>query len=155
MTQRYVPGLFDRLVNGITAQAYTLEQMKDSLARDLEALLNARAAIPEEELRGYRLASGSVLNYGLVDFAAMCLTSDVDRKRICHAVQRAIERHEPRLRNVKASLRKAEGNINRIDFVIAATLKADASAQPVQFDAVLTQSTQRYAVRRIRPAWPQ
>ena len=152
MTQRYVPGLFDRLVNGSTAQAFTLEQMKDSLARDLEALLNTRAAIPEEELRGYRLASGSVLNYGLVDFAGMCLTSDSDRKRICHAVQRAIERHEPRLRNVKASLRKAEGSINRIDFVIAATLKADTSAQPVQFDAVLTQSTQRYSVRRLRPA---
>lgn len=152
MTQRYAPGLFDRLVNGSTAQGYTLEQMKDSLARDLEALLNTRAAIPEETLAGYPAAARSVLNFGLIDFAGMCLTSDTDRRRICHAVQRAIERHEPRLRNVRASLRPAAGGINRIDFVIAATLKADAAAQPVQFDAVLTQSTQRYAIRRTRPA---
>lgn len=152
MTQRYAPGLFDRLLGEDVRRGHSIEQLKDSIARDLEALLNTRTALSDDVLAPYPHAARSLLSYGLVDFAGLCLTSDVDQKRICAAVQRAIERHEPRLANVRAALRTGQGGINRIDFVISATLKADRAAEAVQFDAVLTQSTQQYCVRRLRTA---
>lgn len=39
---------------------------------------------------------------------------------------------------------------NRVDIVIEATLKADAAAEPVLFDAVLKPSAQQYLIRDSR-----
>jgi type VI secretion system protein ImpF len=154
MSQRYTPGLFDRLIDdqpadvGARNGAWTLEQIKDAVARDLEALLNTRTALPESWLAACPEASGSVLNYGMIDFAAMCMTSTVDQKKICAAVQLAIERHEPRLHTVMVALRVHPAPINRVDFHISATLKADPAPELVYFDAVLAQSTQQYSIRQ-------
>jgi len=155
MTQHYAPGLFDRLMDpsapagrGGDAPAWTLEQLKDAVARDLEALLNTRAALPEGLLSGYTEAGQSVLNYGLIDFAGMCLTSDADKQKICAALQRAVERYEPRLDVVSATLRVHHELVNRVDFVIGARLKADALAELVQFNATLKPSTQQFAIRK-------
>lgn len=152
MAQQYLPGLFDRLMDddAHSGAAWTVEQLKDAVARDLEALLNTRAALPDGALAAYTEAGASVLAYGLIDFAGMCLTSDDDQKIICAAVQRAIERHEPRLAGVSASLRLHGARINRVDFIISARLRASAAPEAVQFDAVLQPSTQQYAIRNSR-----
>jgi type VI secretion system protein ImpF len=47
----FTPGLLDRLLG--EAQRLSLEQYKDSVARDLEDLLNTRCAIPDEVMRAY------------------------------------------------------------------------------------------------------
>lgn len=106
----YVPGLFDRLMGdggasaGGVAVRLSLEQLKDAVARDLEELLNTRVALPPGALDAYPECAASIVNYGLIDFAGMCLSSSDDRARICAALKAAIERHEPRLRNVRARL---------------------------------------------------
>ncbi len=154
---RYMPALFERLIDE-TAQTHsrrgpapgTLDALKDSIARDLEALLNTRTALPEHVLADRPEVSASIANYGLIDFAGMCLTSDVDQKRICAAVKLAVERHEPRLHMITASLRVRKGSVNRIDFNISAKLKAHPSIDKVQFDAVLEPSSQQYSIRRER-----
>lgn len=150
-TQRYAPGLFDRLIDDHTGPApntWTLEHLKDAVARDLESLLNTRAAMPEHLFIGYPEASTSVLTYGLIDFAGMCMTSDADRKRICAAVLLTIERHESRLHSVTATLRVRSSNINRFDFVISGKLKAQAASDLMHFDAVLEPATQQYSIRK-------
>lgn len=156
MTPHYAPGLFDRLLDDQPQAAtrggragWTLEQLKDAVARDLEALLNTRAALPAGLLDAYPEVGNSIVNYGLIDFAGMCLTSSEDQKLICAAVQRAIERHEPRLTAVSASLRVRGTRVNRVDFLISARLKVDAAAELVRFDAVLKPSTQQYAIRQL------
>lgn len=155
MTQRYAPGLFDRLIDdptdkhGGTANGnWTIEHLKDAVARDLESLLNTRAAMPEHLFAGHPEASNSVLNYGLIDFAGMCMTSDEDRKRICAAVMQTIRRHETRLHSVTAELRMRADHVNRFDFVISGVLKAQLAADVVHFDAVLEPSTQQYSIHR-------
>ena len=159
MTQRYAPGLFDRLIDEqITGRAgastltgtvtWTVEQLKEAIARDLESLLNTRAALSEQLLTGYPEASKSVLTYGLIDFAGMCMTSDVDRKRICAAVLLTIQRHESRLHSVTTALRMRSSQFNRFDLVISGKLKAHAACDLVQFDAVLEPSTQQYCIRK-------
>jgi len=149
-SQRYAPGLFDRLIDdqGGTPANWTLDHLKDAVARDLESLLNTRAAMPEQLFAAYPEASRSVLTYGLIDFADMCMTSDTDRKKICAAVMLTIKRHETRLQDVTATLRHRSRQINRFDFVISGKLEAQAASDMLQFDAVLEPATQRCSIRK-------
>ena len=150
----YVPGLFDRLMGdggaaaGGVAVRLSLEQLKDAVARDLEELLNTRVALPPGALDAYLECAASIVNYGLIDFAGMCLSSSDDRARICAALKAAIERHEPRLRNVRARLEREAGAINRVGFVISGTLAVKAGGEAVNFDAVLQPSSLRYSINR-------
>jgi type VI secretion system protein ImpF len=126
----------------------SIDQIKDHVARDLEALLNTRAALPACVFERFPLARASILNYGLVDFAGFCLTSDEDRAAICASLTRAIETHEPRLKDVSASLTLAEGSVNRLDFAIHARLVVDDGADSVDFSAVLQPSSLHYAIKK-------
>ncbi|KAB0326105.1 type VI secretion system baseplate subunit TssE [Janthinobacterium sp. SUN128] len=149
----YVPGLFDRLMGdggaaGGVAVRLSLEQLKDAVARDLEELLNTRVALPPGALDAYPECAASIVNYGLIDFAGMCLSSSDDRARICAALKAAIERHEPRLRNVRARLEREAGAINRVGFVISGTLAVRSGGEMVNFDAVLQPSSLRYSINR-------
>jgi type VI secretion system protein ImpF len=150
-TQRFSPGLFDRLLDDHVRGApatWTLDHLKDAVARDLESLLNTRAAMPEHLFAPFPEASKSVLTYGLTDFAGMCMSSDADRKKICAAVLLTIERHEPRLQGVTATLRQRGSQINRFDFVIAGKLRAQFASDLLYFDAVLEPATQQYSIRK-------
>jgi len=149
----FTPGLFDRLLDAQDAHArngggLSLEQWKDAVARDLEDLLNTRCALSEELLRAYPECENSIINYGLIDFAGMCLSSSEDRTRICACLKAAIERHEPRLSNVRASLEREIGSINRVSFAISATLAGTSMREAVSFDAVLQPSSLHYSINR-------
>jgi type VI secretion system protein ImpF len=149
----FVSSIWDRLMAASEvgeaepiAQAITLEQLKASVARDLEGLLNTRTALPEESQSTFPLCRASVLNYGLRDFAGMCLTSSEDRKLICARLKAAIQCHEPRLANVHAEVFIEAGSTNRLDFVITGTLKAQGAAGRVEFNAMLQPSNLHYKI---------
>jgi type VI secretion system protein ImpF len=155
--QSFTPGLFDRLdadddasCGPFRAPTRKNDAWKESITRDLEALLNTRSALLPHVLAAYPGVSASVVNYGLIDFAGMCMTSDTDQQRICTAVRQAIERHEPRLDKVTATLQRRKGAINRVDFVITAQLKNAPVADPMQFNAVFQPSLQRYSIQSVR-----
>ncbi|MGJ9419639.1 type VI secretion system baseplate subunit TssE [Massilia sp. CMS3.1] len=153
----FTPGLLDRLMDernppgstpAAAAQSLSLDQIKDHVARDLEALLNTRAALPASLFERFPLARASIMNYGLVDFAGFCLTSDEDRAAICASLEAAIETHEPRLKDVSASLELSGDRVNRLDFAIHARLELDAGGDSVDFSAVLQPSSLHYAIRK-------
>lgn len=151
----YTPGLFDRLLgvpvrgaSGATVSRLSIDELKDAVARDLEALLNTRAAVPEELLKGYLECGSSIITYGLTDFADRSLSSPSDRAYICNCIETAIARHEPRLRKVRAMVEVREESVNRLTFSISAVLVASASEEPVQFDAVLHPSTLHYSISK-------
>ncbi|MFZ6674168.1 type VI secretion system baseplate subunit TssE [Undibacterium sp. Xuan67W] len=154
----FAPSLFDRLM-GIGASEnknlgvvvrLSIEELKDTVARDLEALLNTRTVWPEALLKLYPECHNSILTYGLNDFAGLSLASTDDRTYICRCLEKAISRHEPRLRNVRASLEVREGSINRLNFAISALLVVDLAREPVNFDAVLQPSTLHYSISKTR-----
>lgn len=129
----YLPGLLERLMG-------EREQLKDSVARDLEALFNTRSAEPPARWQDWPLARASVLNYGLA--------GSEERAMLCASLKEAIERHEPRLSDVSAVLEPETDAVDRLRFSIHATLAAPEGAEPVDFDAVLQPSSLRYAVRQ-------
>lgn len=163
----FAPGLLDRLMDERgepdgAPQRLNIEQIKDHVARDLEALLNTRAALPAGAFDEFPLARASILNYGLLDFAGFCMSSDEDRAAICAALACAIETHEPRLKDVSASIELAAGSVNRLDFVIHARLELNGDDEAgngnrsVDFSAVLQPSSLHYAIRKTaRPRPPE
>ncbi|RJG09476.1 type VI secretion system baseplate subunit TssE [Massilia cavernae] len=157
----FTPGLFDRLMDvpargasSATVSRMSIDDLKDSVARDLEALLNTRLAIPDGMLDEFPECSRSIVTYGLDDFAGCSLSSPDDRAHMCACIEKTIARHEPRLRNVKASLEMREGAVNRLDFSIAALLVASSSQEAVNFDAVLQPSTLHYSISKARRTAP-
>ncbi|MYM27813.1 type VI secretion system protein ImpF [Duganella sacchari] len=156
----FTPGLFDRLMDAPlhgasgTLPRLSIEDMKDAVARDLEALLNTRAVIPEELLKRFPECGRSIATYGLNDFAGLSLSSTDDRAFICRSLERAIARHEPRLRNVQASLELRADAVNRLNFAITALLVVHSAHEPVNFDAVLQPSSLHYTISKARRVSP-
>ncbi len=155
----FIPGLFDRLMGADSAHTssdvvtrLSMDSLKDTVARDLEAMLNTRTVIPEELLRRFPECSNSILTYGLNDFSGMSLASIDDRAHICRCLEQSVARHEPRLKNVRASLELREGSINRLNFAISAMLVVHSTQEPVSFDAVLQPSTLQYSISKTRRA---
>ena len=151
----YAPGLFDKLMAGSAGQINTvtrlsLEEMKDSVARDLESLLNTRSVISEVILKPFPECSKSIVTYGLSDFAGLSLSSANDRHHICRSLEQTIMRHETRLRNVRATLELDDGSTNRLNFSITALLVLKFEQEPVNFDAVLQPSSQQYSISKAR-----
>lgn len=152
--QGFTRGLFDRLDdngepasgNKRAARMRAVEEAMLSITRDLQALLNTRSALSPASLKPFQEVSRSIVNYGLIDFAGMCMSSDTDQHEICKAVRLAIERHEPRLHKVAVTLLPRQGAINRVDFVITARLKSAPQAEPMSFNAVFRPSLQQYSI---------
>ena len=157
----FVPGLFDRLRSerddnrprGVLTRL-NLEQLKDAVARDLEALLNTRTVIDEPLMKLFPECATSLVTYGLPDFAGLSLSSHDDRAHICACLVLAIERHEPRLKEVSASLDVREDAINSITFSISATLTLSADQEAVSFDANLQPSSLHYTISKARRRLP-
>lgn len=158
-TKGQSPTLFDKLLSAASdnpqsaaVQRLSVEQVKASVAHDLEALLNTRAVISEDVLRDYPECHRSIVSYGLGDFAGLSLASLDDRMMVCRMLERAITRHEPRLRNVRATLEIDRKSINRLSFSITAMLLVHESKEPVLFDAILQPSSLQYSISSVRRA---
>ena len=155
----FTPGIFDRLldfpVNGAsggTVPRIAIEDMKDMVARDLEAMLNTRNVTPDRWLKNYPECSRSIITYGLSDFAGRSLTSPDDRAYICTCLENAIAAHEPRLHDVKATLAVDGRTTNCLHFAIQAMLVVSSTQAPVSFDAVLQTSSLHYTINKERGA---
>lgn len=153
----FEPSLLDKLFDDephvplpAAMRRLSLEELKATVARDIESLLNTRIAFLESDLDGLAECKRSVLTYGLNDFAGMSLASYQDRKDICDSLKRAIQRHEPRLQNVLVSLEVTERATNALCFGISAMLVVGPAREKVAFDAMLQPSTLQYAVTRGR-----
>lgn len=155
---RFAPSLLDRLLDDAplaagepAAPQVSIEQLKDSVVRDLEALLNARCGLQREALAAHPQAQRSILSFGMLDFSSMSLANTDERDEICRAIERAIHAHEPRLKNVRVTLSE-EAGVNRLMFAIHALLIANPAREPVNFNATLHPSTQLYSVSKARRA---
>jgi type VI secretion system protein ImpF len=152
-------GLMDKLFlnkNNVKAEQtasvlrLSLDELKDSVARDLEDLLNTRMVNADARLAKYPEVSKSIAAYGLNDFSGLSLASTDDRTHICRSLEQAILKHEPRLKNVQAEIEIDETAINKLNFFISAMLIVNPIVEPVSFDAVLKTTSLQYSIRKAR-----
>ena len=155
----FEPSLLDKLFDeaprttaGGVFKAVSLEQYKESVARDLEGLLNSRAAFDEAMLKEYPNCQKSLMTYGLRDFSTRSMANGHDRAEICRLLEQSIARHEPRLHNVRVTLEGNGRGVGGLHFSIHALLDVQPAREPVSFDAMLQPSTLQYSVSRLRRA---
>ncbi|VAW90998.1 Uncharacterized protein ImpF [hydrothermal vent metagenome] len=136
-------------VDADTNKYHKLKNLRNSVRRDLENLLNTRHRIiePAEELGQLEL---SLLNYGLPDLATVNM-SDLDKKQqFIDNFESILRDYEPRFKSVKVSLQDNTDKLDRtVRFRIDATLYADPYPEVIVFDSVLEPVTRSINVREV------
>src|SRR5262249_15396249 len=141
--QLLLPSVLDRLLDDdpevsretSKSRNQVLRELKQSVRRDLESLLNTRRrALPRppelEEL------DRSLVSYGLPDFTGMSMTSQEEREGSRHSVETVIRTFEPRFQTVKVHLLESSNDpLSRtLRFRIDALLYAYPAPEVVVFD---------------------
>ena len=126
-----------------------LKQLRNSVRRDLEFLLNSRFRViePNENLIE---ADNSLLNYGMPDLATVNIIDKDKRAAFTQRLESIIRNFEPRFKSVKVKYLDNKENSDRtLRFRIDAVLYADPAPEIVIFDSVLESVTRNVSVKEI------
>jgi type VI secretion system protein ImpF len=145
-----LPSLKDRLLNpesmGTQAQpGYTLSQIIDSVRDDLEDLLNTRRAFEVDEAKFPQLAR-SFVNFGLPDLTSLTGMQEEIAEGIAGTIEKIIAQHEPRLRNIRATVARTRILDLRVRLHIEADLRVDPAPR-VSFETIVELTTGHAFIR--------
>jgi type VI secretion system protein ImpF len=128
-------------------RAQSLRELRLSLKRDLEWLLNTRRTI-EPALESARETARSVYHYGFTDISSKSVLSSKDHSDIVKEMESAIAVFEPRLKRAKARMELMEGPSYRaLKFTIEGLLCMDPAPEPIRFDTVLELGKGAYEIK--------
>lgn len=151
---RVTASLLDRLLDldprspqdAVSGAVASVQEVKASVQRDLEELLNARnshADLPRE----YVEAGPSVLAYGLPDFTILNLANPADQNRLRQHVERCIAIFETRLTGVTVTILPAAATDRTLRLRIEALLAIEPATEPVAWDVTIPHQTFQCEVR--------
>jgi len=127
------------------SQSTSLAELKQSVRRDLEWLLNTRCFYEAAEGELEELTK-SVAFFGLPDFTGVSAKSHIEQSKMTKALETAIRNFEPRFINLKVSMEPIS-NIDRLlKFRIEASLDVEPAPEPVVFDTVLQMGSGNFSV---------
>lgn len=139
------PSILDRLIDNDPGnsvekdpdQHQKLKDLRNSVRRDLENLLNTRFRMIEPPDNFTELKK-SLLNYGLPDLATVNISDKIKQKEFIEHLETILIDFEPRFKTVKVNYMENADTLDRsLRFRIDATLYADPSPEIVVFDSVL------------------
>ena len=156
-TKKLRPSVLDRLLDDDPhnqteqdpGQHQLIKQLRNSVRRDLEALLNTRYHVtsPPDELHE---VEKSLFNYGLPDLATLNIIDSKKRDEFTARLQKTLAEYEPRFKSVKVSYIDNKDETDRtLRFRIDAVIYADPLPQVVVFDSVLETVTRTVSVKEI------
>ena len=151
---RVTPSVLDRLLDyepdqsseSPKSRAASLRDLKISVRRDLEWLLNARR-MPHEIDGGMVELKKSLIMYGLPDTTGVSGMSNVEQTRLTKELEAAIRHFEPRFLDVKVSLEPVNNFERMLKFRIEARLDVEPTPEPVAFDTVLQLGSGAFEVK--------
>jgi type VI secretion system protein ImpF len=155
--QPLVPSVLDRLLDDepeLSREAprsrnQILRDLKQSVRRDLEDLLNTRrrcGVIPP----GLDGLEQSLAAYGLPEVTGVRFGSEEGRERFRELLETIIVRWEPRFKTVKVVLLDGPEQFDRaVRFRVDALLLADPAPEPVVFDSRVEPATGGFEVRGV------
>jgi type VI secretion system protein ImpF len=129
------------------SQNQVLSELRQSVRRDLESLLNTRMRCTEwpgelEELER------SLINYGIPDVSAASLQSEQGRRAYLKHIERTIRQFEPRFKSVRVvPLENADYLDRTLRFRIDALMYASPAPQTIVFDTALAPDTGSFSVK--------
>lgn len=155
--QQLVPSVLDRLLDdepGNTREApkhrnQVLRELKESVKRDLENLLNTRWRCVSWPPNLDEL-DVSLVNYGIPDFTGIRFASPNDQEEFRKVIETVVRRFEPRFKRVKVELVSNADALDRTcRFRIDALLHAEPAPEPVVFDTTMEPVTGDFEVRGV------
>ena len=141
--------LFERLLpadDQYTVQGLSIQELRQSIAHDLEDLLNNRMTHLNQTEEHYPGIKNSILQFGIIDFVGLSTANPTDRDKICRSIEQSISAHEPRLKQVKVEMLLNENNMSSLYLSISAYLNISPLYEVVMFDALLKPTTQQYVI---------
>lgn len=141
-----VPSILDRLLDDApenqqqeppATRFQRVRQLKQAVARDLEALLNTRQESLEDIPPEWTELRSSLLVYGLPDFTSLSLLNPDHKRYIRQALVQAIERFEPRLTQVRVEVEDPKSTDRGLHFHIEGLLQVRPAPELVSFDGVI------------------
>jgi type VI secretion system protein ImpF len=152
-----LPSVLDRLLDyepemsreAVPTANQLLRDLKQSVRRDLENLLNTRARLLSWPAH-LRELQQSLINYGLPDFTGVNLGSSKDRDDFCRIIQAVINQLEPRLIKVSVvPLTTSEPLDRTFRFRIDAMLRTEPAPEPIVFDSNVEPATGDVKIREV------
>lgn len=151
---RITPSVLDRLLDYEPSQtteaplsrSASLRDLKLSVRRDLEWLLNARR-IPHEIDGGLQEIKKSLVMYGLPDTTGVSGASNVEQARLTKELENAIRYFEPRFLDVRVTLEPVNNFERMLKFKIEARLDIEPTPEPIAFDTVLQMGSGGFEVK--------
>ncbi|WP_196137606.1 type VI secretion system baseplate subunit TssE [Aliikangiella sp. G2MR2-5] len=152
------PSILDRLIdNEPNIQSETdpgreqqLKELRKSVRRDLERLLNTRYRViePAEE---FKELEHSILNYGLPDLATVNTLDISKKKQFTQNLENLLKEFEPRFKSVNVKFTENQKKTDRtLRFSIEATIYATPYPEVVIFDSILEPVTRTVNVEEVR-----
>ena len=153
--QPLMPSVLDRLLDDqpdhktepMASQAQVLRQVRNSVRRDLENLLNTRCravSIPKE----FTELQKSIVAYGIPDISGADLANQATRRAFLRTVENVIRHFEPRFKTVKvSSLQNSDPSDRMLRFRIDAMMYAYPAPEPVVFDSALEPGSRNFEVQ--------
>lgn len=150
---RITPTIVDRLLDfeprvsteAPKSRSQGLRELKQSVRRDLEWLLNTRHSadkVPD----GLDEVNKSIAIYGLPDFTGLSSKNIDDRKSLIRSIETALRTFEPRFMNLKVTLVETDDHQRGVKFQIQAILRIEPTPEPVVFDTVLQMGSGEFKV---------
>ena len=147
------PSILDRLIDfdprssqeSPKSRSTSLKELKQSVRRDLEWLLNTRHSVidvPEtlEEV------NRSLAVYGLPDLVGLDIDNPNEQSGLIKAIENALAIFDPRFTNPKITLEPIS-NVDRVlKFRIEAMLDIEPTPEPVVFDTILKMGSSDFSV---------
>jgi type VI secretion system protein ImpF len=125
----------------------SIAQIKASVIRDLENLLNTRRQILPLPAQ-YREVNNSVFVYGLRDFTSKSPKNVAVRQQLRQDIEKAISRFEPRLKNVTVHIEVLSEKERNLRFRINGLLVVEPVAEPVSFDTYFDVNRGQYIISK-------
>ncbi|MGC9323798.1 MAG: type VI secretion system baseplate subunit TssE [Desulfomonilia bacterium] len=153
-TQSTLPAsILDRLIDDEPDVSYepaqnrmvTIRDIKASVVRDLENLLNTRRHILPPDFE-FSAVNDSVYVYGLRDYTSKNPGSTVLQQELKTDVEQTIARFEPRLKNVIVQVDVGNTKEQKIRFRINALLVVEPETEPVSFDTYFDVNRGEYTI---------
>jgi len=156
-TQPLVPSILDRLIDfepekkeeQDKSRNQIIQELRESIRRDLENLLNTR--LPCMELGpGNTILEDTSVYYGIPDFSGANLESGEGREEFRETIEKAIRKNETRFKSVSVELLSDVDELDRsLHFRVDALLNVEPAVKPVVFDSSLEPVTRSFEVKEL------
>jgi len=156
-TQALTPSILDRLIDNepqrqveaAASRNQVIRELRESVRRDLETLLNTRIPCVGNPKK-WLADQSSIINYGIPDHSGLNLNNDDDREDFAKQIQKIILHYECRFKSVHIKVLSGDDAYDRtFRFRIDALLKVEPAVKAIVFDSSLEKVSRKFTVRDV------